>query len=344
MVVCRHPCRSPPRWPTGRRPRRRAVDRARVARPRRELGAVVGPAAPRRPGGDRRRARRLRRRGRPGGDDGELPGVGRGFGAAGMDAAEAGRLIASSVALAAGGPGRGLGRGSVGPYGAMLADGSEYTGAYVDGGGRRPPPRVPPAADGAARRGRGRRPGLRDRPGGRGGRGADRRGRRARRADLAVAHDGAGRRRRRPHPARGERAADVFAMAADVDAVIAVGVNCTDPAGVGHRAIAAAAARQAGGGLPEQRRGLGRRRPAVDRDRGHRAGRRPGLGRRRCPAGRRLLPVRPQHIAAITESLELDRGTHGHECPGTGQRIGLPPVTATRARTCSDASSLASST
>ena len=39
---------------------------------------------------------------------------------------------------------------------------------------------------------------------------------------------------------RGERAADVFAMAAGVDAVIAVGVNCTDPAGVGP-AIAAAA-------------------------------------------------------------------------------------------------------
>jgi len=31
---------------------------------------------------------------------------------------------------------------------------------------------------------------------------------------------------------RGEPAADVFAMAAGVDEVVAVGVNCTDPAGV----------------------------------------------------------------------------------------------------------------
>ena len=32
---------------------------------------------------------------------------------------------------------------------------------------------------------------------------------------------------------RGEPAADVFAMAAGVDAVVAVGVNCTDPGGIG---------------------------------------------------------------------------------------------------------------
>src|SRR3954466_8251485 len=80
-----------------------------------------------------------------------------GFGAAGVDPTEARRLIASSVALAR--EGRALARegqalaqegqalagqgsfpgisagwvaGSVGPYGAMLADGSEYTGDYVD--------------------------------------------------------------------------------------------------------------------------------------------------------------------------------------------------------------------
>src|SRR5215210_2391960 len=55
-----------------------------------------------------------------------------GFGAAGVDAADARRLIASSVALAREGQGDGWVAGSVGPYGAMLADGSEYTGAYVD--------------------------------------------------------------------------------------------------------------------------------------------------------------------------------------------------------------------
>src|SRR5215212_7800776 len=56
-----------------------------------------------------------------------------GFDAAGVDAAEALRLIASSVALAREGQGgSGWVAGSVGPYGAMLADGSEYTGAYVE--------------------------------------------------------------------------------------------------------------------------------------------------------------------------------------------------------------------
>ena len=55
-----------------------------------------------------------------------------GFGAAGVDAGEARRLIASSVALARDGQGDGWVAGSVGPYGALLADGSEYTGGYVD--------------------------------------------------------------------------------------------------------------------------------------------------------------------------------------------------------------------
>ena len=54
-----------------------------------------------------------------------------GFSAAGVDVAEARRLIASSVALAREGQGEGWVAGSVGPYGAMLADGSEYTGGYV---------------------------------------------------------------------------------------------------------------------------------------------------------------------------------------------------------------------
>ena len=41
---------------------------------------------------------------------------------------------------------------------------------------------------------------------------------------------------------RGEPAADVFAMARSVGAVVAVGVNCTDPAGVDPALAAAAAA------------------------------------------------------------------------------------------------------
>jgi S-methylmethionine-dependent homocysteine/selenocysteine methylase len=55
-----------------------------------------------------------------------------GFGAAGLDAATARALITSSVRLAAEGAPDGWVAGSVGPYGAMLADGSEYTGAYLD--------------------------------------------------------------------------------------------------------------------------------------------------------------------------------------------------------------------
>src|SRR3954469_2391817 len=54
-----------------------------------------------------------------------------GFAAAGVETVEARRLIASSVALAREGQGAGWVAGSVGPYGAMLADGSEYTGGYV---------------------------------------------------------------------------------------------------------------------------------------------------------------------------------------------------------------------
>lgn len=55
-----------------------------------------------------------------------------GFAAAGIDADEARALIARSVQLAREGAPEGWVAGSVGPYGAYLADGSEYTGAYVD--------------------------------------------------------------------------------------------------------------------------------------------------------------------------------------------------------------------
>jgi S-methylmethionine-dependent homocysteine/selenocysteine methylase len=164
-----------------------------------------------------------------------------GFGAAGVDADEARRLIASSVALAREGQGDGWVAGSVGPYGAMLADGSEYTGGYVEtmtvadlrafhrprmellaaaGADVLACETVPAAAEAEALI--------------------------AEAAALGVPiwlslttvldDDGVARTR------RGERAADVFAMAAGIDAVIAVGVNCTAPSAVGPAVAAAAAA------------------------------------------------------------------------------------------------------
>src|SRR3954470_12325832 len=164
-----------------------------------------------------------------------------GFAAAGVAAAEARRLIGSSVALAREGQGAGWVAGSVGPYGAMLADGSEYTGAYVQ--------RMSVAALRAFHRPR--MEVLADA-------GADvlacETVPAAGEAEALLAEadamefpvwlslttvidrDGVVRTR------HGERAADVFAMAADVDAVIAVGVNCTAPSAVGPSLVAAAAA------------------------------------------------------------------------------------------------------
>src|SRR4051794_94313 len=54
-----------------------------------------------------------------------------GFEAAGIDRRGAERLIERSVLLAREVQGNGWVAGSVGPYGALLADGSEYTGAYA---------------------------------------------------------------------------------------------------------------------------------------------------------------------------------------------------------------------
>jgi homocysteine S-methyltransferase len=163
-----------------------------------------------------------------------------GFGAAGVAAAEARRLIASSVALAREGQGgSGWVAGSVGPYGAMLADGSEYRGDYVDSVGvaglrafHRPRMEllaaagadvlacetVPAAAEAEALISEADALGV------------------PVWLSLTTVVDAEGVARTR----RGERAADVFAMAADVPAVIAVGVNCTAPAAVGP-ALAAAA-------------------------------------------------------------------------------------------------------
>lgn len=165
-----------------------------------------------------------------------------GFAAAGIDAAGTEALLRRSVALAReGAPGAWV-AGSVGPYGAMLADGSEYTGGYAAEVGVRGlrafhRPRmavlaeagadvlacetVPAAAEAEALL--------------------------AEAADLGVpvwlslttvlGDDGVVRTR------RGEPAADVLAMAAGAREVVAVGVNCTDPAGVPAAVAAARSAR-----------------------------------------------------------------------------------------------------
>jgi homocysteine S-methyltransferase len=163
-----------------------------------------------------------------------------GFAAAGVDRGGARRLIASSVALAREGQGPGWVAGSVGPYGAMLADGSEYTGGYVSEVGvpglrafHRPRMEllaeagadvlacetVPAAAEAEALLAEAESLGVPIWLS----------------LTTVVDDDGVARTR------RGERAADVFAMAEGVDAVVAVGVNCTAPGAVGP-AVAAAAA------------------------------------------------------------------------------------------------------
>jgi homocysteine S-methyltransferase len=173
-----------------------------------------------------------------------------GFAAAGIDATGTRRLLRRAVDLAreaAGGvPGRWV-AASVGPYGAMLAGGQEYTGEYArrDPGGEglsvgqlrawhRPRlevlaeagpdllacETVPAAAEAEALL-----------------------------AEIVLlgvpawlslttvtGADGVVRTR------LGEPAAEVFALATGVDAIVAVGINCTDPAGVAAAVGVAAAA------------------------------------------------------------------------------------------------------
>jgi homocysteine S-methyltransferase len=155
----------------------------------------------------------------------------RGFAAAGIDAAGTETLLRLSVALAREGAPDAWVAGSVGPYGAMLADGSEYTGGYVGAVDVRElrafhRPRMAALADaGADVLACETVPAA-----------AEAEALLAEAADLGVpvwlslttvvADDGVVRTR------RGEPASDVFAMAAGVPEVVAVGVNCTDPAGV----------------------------------------------------------------------------------------------------------------
>ena len=155
-----------------------------------------------------------------------------GFTAAGVDGAEARRFIASSVALAREGQEAGWVAGSVGPYGAMLADGSEYTGDYVSelsvaelrafhrprmellagaGADVLACETVPAAKEAEALLAEAEALGV------------------PIWLSLTTVLDEHGVVRTR----RGERVSDVFAMAAGVGVVLAVGVNCTAPAAVG---------------------------------------------------------------------------------------------------------------
>jgi homocysteine S-methyltransferase len=167
-----------------------------------------------------------------------------GFAAAGIDAREARALMTRSVRLAreglaaAGQPG--WVAASVGPYGAFLADGSEYTGGYVADmtvadlrAFHRPRLQVlaeagadvlacetlPAATEVEALLAELTELGV------------------PAWLSLTTVLDDAV-----PRTRRGERLADVAALARGVEAVIAVGVNCTHPAGVPAAVAVAAAA------------------------------------------------------------------------------------------------------
>jgi homocysteine S-methyltransferase len=164
-----------------------------------------------------------------------------GFAAAGIDRREAERLMELSVILAREVQGDGWVAGSVGPYGAMLADGSEYTGAYADELGiaalrafHRPRMEilagagadvlacetVPAAAEAGALVAEAVSVGM------------------PIWLSLTTVLDDEG----IPRTRRGEPAADVYALVAGVPEVIAVGVNCTAPAAIGPTIAAASAA------------------------------------------------------------------------------------------------------
>jgi homocysteine S-methyltransferase len=225
-----------------------------------------------------------------------------GLAAAGVDARRAEALIAASVALAREGQGEGWVAGSVGPYGAMLADGSEYTGDYVDrmtvadlrafhrprmallgeaGADVLACETVPAGAEAEALIAEADSLGI------------------PVWLSLTTVVDGDGVARTR----RGERAADVYAMAAGVAAVIAVGVNCTAPTAIGPSLTAARAAGKPVVVYPNSGEGW----DAVRR----RWTRSPGISTEDVPAwvaaGARLVGgccrVGPEHVAAIARCL-----------------------------------------
>jgi S-methylmethionine-dependent homocysteine/selenocysteine methylase len=163
-----------------------------------------------------------------------------GFARAGLAAGTTERLRRSSVELARRGAPDAWVAGSVGPFGALLADGSEYTGGYATdlgvAGLRRFHRRrmqvlaeagvdvlacetVPAAAEAEALVAEAQSLGV------------------PIWLSLTTVVDDDGVVRTR----RGEPAADVFAMAAGVEEVLAVGVNCTYPSGVPAAVTTAAA-------------------------------------------------------------------------------------------------------
>jgi homocysteine S-methyltransferase len=164
-----------------------------------------------------------------------------GFVAMGVDRRGAERLIERSVLLAREGQGDGWVAGSVGPYGAMLADGSEYTGAYVAeldvralrafhrprmdllagaGADVLACETVPAAAEAGALVAEAVDLGM------------------PIWLSLTTVLDDHG----VPRTRRGEPAADVYGLVAGVSEVVAVGVNCTAPAAIGPTVAAAAVA------------------------------------------------------------------------------------------------------
>ncbi|MGY1858006.1 homocysteine S-methyltransferase [Modestobacter sp. SYSU DS0290] len=228
-----------------------------------------------------------------------------GFAVAGIDGDHARALIAGSVRLARDGlaaAGRtGWVAGSVGPYGAYLADGSEYTGGYLDEVSvarlrEFHRPRLALLAEaGADVLAVETLPGAAEVE--------------ALLADLAAldvpawlsltsttGSDGV------PRTRRGEPLAEVAAMARGVAQVIAVGVNCTDPAAV---VPAVAAAGEASGKPVAAYPNSGERWDAAAR----RWTGQPGVGdvTEWTAAGARLVGgccrVRPDDVAAIATAL-----------------------------------------
>jgi homocysteine S-methyltransferase len=166
-----------------------------------------------------------------------------GFVAMGVSWHQAQALIERSVLLAREVQGDGWVAGSVGPYGAMLADGSEYTGAYVEeldiralrafhrprmdllagaGADVLACETVPAAAEAGALVAEAVHLGM------------------PIWLSLTTVLDDEG----VPRTRRGEPAAEVYALMAGVPEVIAVGVNCTAPAAIAPTVAAAAVARK----------------------------------------------------------------------------------------------------
>jgi homocysteine S-methyltransferase len=166
-----------------------------------------------------------------------------GFVAMGVSWRHAEALIERSVLLAREVQGDGWVAGSVGPYGAMLADGSEYTGAYVEeldiralrafhrprmdllagaGADVLACETVPAAAEAGALVAEAVHLGM------------------PIWLSLTTVLDDEG----VPRTRRGEPAAEVYALMAGVPEVIAVGVNCTAPAAIAPTIAAAAVARK----------------------------------------------------------------------------------------------------